>query len=301
MPDPYRILALDGGGLRGTFTAAVLAELEAEHGAPFLEAFDLLVGTSTGGILALGLASGRTCEQMLDFYRVAGPEIFARPRRLRRLWGPKYDRRRLDGILRKELGEDTRLRDLTKPVCITAFELVRGTPRVWKDDHHEHLFGGGEQLAWKVAAATSAAPTYFAPVQLGQEDSHIDGGVWSNNPAMVGITEAIRYGGTTLDGVRLLSVGTTSSPLRFASARDAERLGLFGWGRRGVDLLQGSVGMAVDNQARLLLHDDHYLRIDSESARKVRLDDARRCAALQEWGRQAARENRRAVAALLEA
>ena len=192
MTEPYRVLALDGGGLRGIFTAAVLSEAEDAFGPAFVDSFDLLAGTSTGGIIALGLASGRTCREMLHFYRDAGKKIFSRPRRVRRLIGPKYDRRALDELLRHELGEATRMNDLSKSVCITAHELVRGTTRVWKDDHSPDLRWGGDQLVWKVAAATSAAPTYFAPVQLGDADSHIDGGVWGNNPAMVGITEAVR-------------------------------------------------------------------------------------------------------------
>jgi patatin-like phospholipase/acyl hydrolase len=160
--DPYRILALDGGGLRGIFTAAVLSEAERVYGPAFLERFDLLVGTSTGGIIALGLSSGRSCADMLEFYRDVGPTIFAKARRIRRLWGPKYDRSTLDAVLKQEFGDETRMNDLEKSVCITAYELVRGTTRVWKDDHHRDLSFGGDRLVWKVAAATSAAPTYFS-------------------------------------------------------------------------------------------------------------------------------------------
>lgn len=86
-----------------------------------------------------------------------------------------------------------------------ARRLVRGTTRVWKDDHSPELRRGGDQLVWKVDAATSAAPTYFAPVQLGDADSHVDGGVWGNNPAIVGITEAVRYAGRDLRDIRMLS------------------------------------------------------------------------------------------------
>ncbi len=97
-----RVLALDGGGMRGTFTAAVLAELEDVYGERLLGSFDLMVGTSTGGILALGLASGKTANDMLRFYSEAGPVIFGRPRPLRQwIVGPKYDRKHLDGVLRE--------------------------------------------------------------------------------------------------------------------------------------------------------------------------------------------------------
>jgi patatin-like phospholipase/acyl hydrolase len=297
--EPYRILALDGGGLRGIFTAAVLSEAEDAFGPAFVDSFDLLVGTSTGGIIALGLASGRTCREMLDFYRDAGSKIFSKPRRIRRLVGPKYDRRALDELLRRELGDATRMNDLSKSVCITAHELVRGTTRVWKDDHSADLRWGGDQLVWKVAAATSAAPTYFAPMQLGDADSHIDGGVWGNNPAMVGITEAVRYAGRDLRDIRLLSVGTTSQTLRVESHDAAVRMGFKDWAGKALDLLQGSVSMATHQQARLLLGDERYLRLDSDDARRVKFDDAAKCRPLQEWGHDVGRNSIQLIARLL--
>lgn len=299
MTEPYRILALDGGGLRGIFTAAALTEAENAFGFAFVDCFDLLVGTSTGGIVALGLASGRTCREMLSFYREAGPLIFSNPRRFRRLVGPKYDRSALDELLRRELGDTTRMNDLSKPVCITAHELVRGNTRVWKDDHSAGLRWGGDQLVWKVAAATSAAPTYFAPVQLGDADSHIDGGVWGNNPAMVGITEAVRYARRELRDIRLLSVGTTSQTLRVKSHQAALGMGITAWAGKALDLLQGSVSMATHQQARLLLGDERYVRLDTDSTRKVKLDDAKQCGPLQEWGHDVGRKSIELIARLL--
>lgn len=300
MTEPYRILALDGGGLRGIFTAAVLAEAEDAYGPAFLDSFDLLAGTSTGGILALGLASGRTCRRMLGFYLEAGSEIFRKPRRIRRVTGPKYDRRPLDDLLRQELGETTRMNDLRKSVCITAYELVSGTTRVWKDDHSPELRVGGDMRVWKVAAATSATPTYFAPVQLDVSDSQVDGGVWGNNPAIVGITEAVRYAGRDIGDIRLLSIGTTSQLLRVSSHEEAVGMGLKDWVFKGLDLVQGSSSMANDNQARLLLSEDAYLRLDSERARKIKLDDAAQCGPLQEWGHDVGRRSIAKIGQLLD-
>lgn len=298
--DPYRVLALDGGGLRGIFTAAVLAEAEDTFGAAFLKSFDLMVGTSTGGILALGLAAGRSCAEMLDFYRDVGPRIFARPRRFRRIVMPKYDRRILDTILQQEFGPAATMNELNTAVCVTAYDLVTGTNRVWKDDHSPLLRGGGVLPVWKVAAATSAAPTYFAPVQLHATDSHIDGGVWGNNPAMVGITEAVRYAGRGLDEIRLLSIGTTSQVLQVADHQTALSMGIKDWIFKLLGLLQGSSSNANDHQARLLLGEDHYLRIDSERARRVELDDVRQCRPLEEWGRDAGRRSVTRVGEVLE-
>jgi predicted patatin/cPLA2 family phospholipase len=296
--DIYKVLALDGGGLRGIFTAAVLTEIESALGPPFIEAFDLIVGTSTGGIIALGLASGRTCREMLEFYRNAGEAIFGKPRKVRRLFGPKYDREVLDSLLRDQFGE-MKMNDLSKSVCITSYELVHGTPRVWKDDHAPDLRWGGDQLVWKVAASTSAAPTYFAPVQIGAADSLVDGGVWANNPAMIGIVEAIRYGGKSLSDIRLLSVGTTSLPMRISSHEKAFSMGGVHWASKALSLLQGSTSMAVDHQLRLLL-DDAYLRLDSERARRIALDDVTECRPLQEWGHGVGRASIAKVRSLLE-
>ena len=298
-PEPYRILALDGGGLRGIFTAAALTEMDCAFGPSFMNSFDLIVGTSTGGIIALGLAAGRTCGQMLEFYQEAGEEIFRRPRRLSRLVRPKYDRVALDGVLKREFGDTLRMNDLDKAVCITAHELVSGSTRVIKDDHGAGLRWGGDQLVWKVAAATSAAPSFFAPVQLGGADSHVDGGVWGNNPAMVGVTEAVRYGHRSLGDIRLLSVGTTSMPLQFKSHQHASRMGAIRWGFKALDLLQGSASMAANNQARLLLGDESYLRLDSPSVRKVPMDQPSACRPLQEWGHDVGRRHVDAVGTLL--
>lgn len=285
--------------MRGVFTAGYLAQLEQASDRPLIEMVDLLVGTSTGGIIALGLASGRSAEEMLAFYKEHGPRIFSRARPLPlRLVVPKYSRRPLDRILQSEFGE-TVMNDLTRPVCVTAHELVEGTTRVIKNDHAEGLSWGGSLPVWKVAAATSAAPTYFSPVQLDNADSHVDGGVWATNPALIGIIEAVRYFRRDLTDIRLLSVGTASATLRTTSHDAAKRMALPHWGRRILHLLQTSSALASDRQSGLLLPSGSYLRVDDELARPVRLDSPRDCMPLEERGRQRARTSLAQVHALL--
>lgn len=126
--EPFKILALDGGGLRGIFTAAVLAEAARVFGPAFLQSVDLIVGTSTGGIIALGLAAGKAPSELLGFYQNAGPRIFGHPRKVAQLWSPKYDRGPLDDVLKREFGESMKMNDLTKPVCISALRT-----RAWHD------------------------------------------------------------------------------------------------------------------------------------------------------------------------
>jgi patatin-like phospholipase/acyl hydrolase len=296
---PFRILALDGGGMRGIFTASYLAELDRRLGRPLAEDIDLIVGTSTGGIIGLGLAADYPPAEMLEFYLDHGPKIFARSRPFPIwLFRPRYSRSVLDRVLHDRFGE-MRMNELRTPVCITAHELVAGTTRVWKDDHHPSLHGGGDQLVWKVAAATAAAPTFFAPMQMEHEDSHVDGGVWANNPALVGITEAIRYFDRQLRDIRLLSVGTTSRVFRIKSHRKAAKMGWVGWARKTLDLLQGTVSMAADRQAMHLLPQGQYLRIDNELAERVRLDNVEACRPLRERGAQEARVSEGDVRAVL--
>jgi patatin-like phospholipase/acyl hydrolase len=274
--------------MRGIFTASYLTEVERVLGKRMIDVVDLVVGTSTGGIIGLGLAAGYPAQEMLDFYLDHGSEIFS-GKRLFPLWlfTPKYSRKRLDEILRERFGEMT-MNQLQKHVCVTAHELVAGTTRVWKDDHAPGLSRGGTQLVWKVAAATAAAPTFFAPAQVEAEDSHVDGGVWANNPALVGITEAVRYYGCGLEDIRLVSVGTTSRVLRVESHEHASRMGGLKWGFKALDLLQGTVSMASARQASLLLPDGHYHRADSEIAEKIKLDDVDQCRPLQALGKNTA-------------
>jgi len=285
--------------MRGVFTASVIAHLEYLLSESLANHVDLLVGTSTGGIIALGLAGGYSGEDMLDFYKAHGADIFSKPRRLGRLTGPKYEREPLDAVLQEHFGRDTTMNQLGTSVCIAAHELVAGTTRVFKDDHHKDLRGGDTWRVWKVAAATSAAPTYFAPVQVGAADSHVDGGVWANNPAMIGVIEALRYGNAQIEDVRMVSVGTTSEVFRVASHGQATRMGGLAWVRRGRELLLGSgVSMASHLQAELLLSPKRYLRIDDHLTRGYALDDYRSALALQELGHQHARQSRDRVAEL---
>jgi len=292
---PFRVLSLDGGGIRGLFTAAFLAHIEEQAKKPLSSCFDLIVGTSTGGIIALAIGSGiRACD-VLRFYLEEGKSIFskARPWPIR-LMRPKYDAEPLYEALKKFLGTAT-MNDSKTKLCITSYESVEGTPRVIKTDHAEGLHWGGEQLMWKVGAATSAAPTYFPAFQISTHDSHLDGGVWANNPVHVGIAEAIYRLGQRLDNLAILSVGTGSK--RFTlSYTEASRRGLIQWVRPSFDLLIGSQSFAAHHSAKFLLDSGTYIRIDIDLAEPVALDDYEESLPLVERGYQAGRIHRDMIA-----
>ncbi len=287
---PFRILSLDGGGIRGVFGAALLEHVETYSGKSIAEHFDLITGTSTGAIIALGLASNRPAADILGFYREHGPTIFSERSPFKGWLRPRYRNTKLVEALRSILGDDT-LNDLAVPVCIPSYELSEGCPRVFKDNHHADLHWGGDQPLWKIAAASSAAPTYFPAFQIGIADSHIDGGIWANNPVLVGIAEAVKYFEQPLESLSILSIATGSSPMRLPYSQ-ARAMGLIGWAHRGriIDVVFQAQSQSADGIARMLLPPERYLRIDANCAAPIPLDKYGRAEPLLERGAQAGRK-----------
>lgn len=267
----FKILALDGGGLRGVFPATVLAAFEESAAGPLYSFFDLIVGTSTGGIIALGLAAGLSARELLDFYVLKGPSIFPAerwPRRLMRLAGslvnPKHSLAALDSALSDVFGERT-FGELKTRVVIPAFDATAGRIRLFKTPHDKRLKQDRYRAVREAALATAAAPYYFCYVTTPQGERFIDGGVWANNPAAVGVVEAIGYMGIAREQIRVLSIGTTRVPYHVPRAL---RFGLWGLLRsRPQELVLAAQASAALAQAEVLLGGDgHLLRIDADVA-----------------------------------
>ena len=229
----FQVLALDGGGVRGIFTAAILAGLEEDVGSPVVEHFDLVVGTSTGGIIALALGAGLTPRQILEFYVEERAGIFASlplVTNLRRPFRAKYRPEGLEAALKRIFGERL-LGESRVPLVVPSYNLGENTVYLFKTPHHERLRRDCRVPMWAVAMATSAAPTYFPAFRLPTDHVRlVDGGVWANNPAMVGVTEAVSMFGRALDEIRVLSVGTTTNVAPRSSKLDDA--GLLRWARR---------------------------------------------------------------------
>lgn len=264
---PFRILSLDGGGIRGVLTAALLERLEAAQPG-FLGKMDLIAGTSTGGILALALASGLSPTRAREMYENLGRKVFADTvlddvRDLGVLLGSDFDNKPLKEELINQFGDKT-LADLPQKVVIASFDLDNEAysatkPRSWKPKFF-HNFPGpdsdGHLKVVDVALCTSAAPTFF-PVYQG----FIDGGVIANNPSLCAVAQALHpgTGRQKLNDLRLISVGTGFNP-KYIEATD-EAWGLLKWAPSLVSLmLEGSVGLA-DYQCRQILG-KHYIRVN---------------------------------------
>ncbi|MEM8993513.1 MAG: CBASS cGAMP-activated phospholipase [Acidobacteriota bacterium] len=272
-----KVLAIDGGGIRGLIPALVLEAIEEKTGRPAAEIFDLVAGTSTGGILALGLArpggGGRpafSAGDLAELYERRGRQIFTSSgwHRLRSVGGlgeEKYPAAGIEQALEDYFG-DSRLRDALTEVLITSYEIERRIPWFFKShrarEHEDYDFDMKD-----VARATSAAPTYFEPKCIPTSDTDywalIDGGVFANNPAMCAYIEA-----KTLwpeDDVLLVSLGT-GALTRPLPLHEAETWGMAQWAQPLLDIVFQGVSSTVDYQLGKLL-DDRYHRFD------VRLDE----------------------------
>jgi len=226
----FRILSLDGGGIRGVFPAALLARLEEYLDHPIGNYFDLIAGTSTGGIIAIGLGLGIPARDILKLYVEEGPTIFDQQhgaienwvrRKLRgvaHLLVTKHSseplRRALERVLgRRALGESrTRL-------VIPAWHPVLERVYIYKTAHHPRLETDYKQPALDAAMATAAAPTFLKPYMTESEVELMDGGVWANNPIGVAAIEAVGMLGWPGNALKILSIGTINDPGRLPSLR----------------------------------------------------------------------------------
>lgn len=278
-----RVLAIDGGGVRGLVPALVLDALEQRTGQAAADLFDVVAGTSTGAILALGLvhpdASGRPswrASDLVRLYESSGSTIFVQTpgRSLRTLYGylaPKYDGAALTTLLRRQFGE-TPLRAALCDVLVTAYDARRRTPYFFRTDGQGGH--GADQPMWLVACASAAAPTYFRPVRVVDEVGDrwlVDGGVFASNPAMCAWTETCDAGD---DDVVLVSLGTGELSADYATAR-MRRGGALLWARPLFDVMLDGQENVTDHQLRRLLPADRYFRFQPElTARSQRIDDA---------------------------
>ena len=262
----YRILSLDGGGIRGVITAIILQRLNAEPGLNgWLNSVDLLAGTSTGGLLALGLAHGLSPEFMRSVYETKGAEIFDDSWLddlvdIGKITGADYDIKNLEREVKKIFGKTT-LAQLKRRILITAFDLDNEShnkaSRTWKPKLF-HNFPGhdtdGSELAFKVGLYTSAAPTYFPSV-----DGYIDGGVYATNPSMCALAQSQDSDfkkRPLLSDVVLLSLGTGTC-LLYIEGKELD-WGYAQWAKQLVTLmLDGTSGIA-DYQCNQILGDKYH-------------------------------------------
>lgn len=284
MPEDVMILSLDGGGVFGLYQAVILKQIEREifgEDGDIAKHFQLITGTSTGGLIALSLASGHSVDEIINFYETYSSRIFPhnvlQPLRILSafLFRSLYNNKNLKQVLSQYFGNQ-KIGDLSIPVCIPAINTVTCTPIVFKTANSEKLTRDFDNLLVDVAMATSAAPIYFQTYRFGPYQSLVDGGLWQNNPSLIGLIEANNFflangcGCSTYKKVSILSIGNPLSnhSSGFFKPRIC-RSSLLAWRNKLVTLPMKVTSTGIDLQMRLIernkaMNLDKYLRIASD-------------------------------------
>ena len=260
----FHILALDGGGARGIYSAQVLARIEESLGVSIGDCFDLIAGTSTGSIVAGAVAAGIPMADVVNLFETESSRIF-RKRPLRSfLFQSRYSREPLEGVVQCCVGSLT-LGQISTPLLITGSDLHTGGVHVFKSaylgDLGQQYLRDGDTLLRDAILASCAAPTYFDPASAGGT-LLADGGLWANNPSVIALTEGVSKFRRPLEEIHVLSIGTGHSVNLY---RQSRRWGLLtGWGREKlVGYVMSLQSQSSKNIAELLL-EDRYVRLDPE-------------------------------------
>ena len=317
----FRILSLDGGGIMGTFTASLLAVLEEELGGePIGGYFDLIAGTSTGGIVAAALALGEPASRVRDFYSTTGKVVFTRPqpciwqwlsptrRTVNRLLHQagldvdyllrtKYESEPLEGALRDFFGDRTVGMAGAARLLLPAVDLTRGDTVVFKTPHLPGRNSRDRRLLMRdVVRATTAAPTYFSHSVIRAGSAYCDGGLWANDPGLVAWVEAMKIRELCkrtcdpcfdVDEIEVLSVGTGSNTVSITPP--GKRAGVGFWLRHVAELMMLAQVRGTGHELKFLLEDRlHRIDFPKPDHETWKLDSVEQIDKLMHFGHSAA-------------
>ena len=325
---PYRVLSLAGGGIRGLYTASILQSLANRFSHPkddtvkdIGKGFDLIVGTSTGGILACGLVAGVSINRIIELYLKNGKKIFTNPfpingviAKLCWVYQNKNKSANSNKVLIQELqnifGEKTMKQIYCErqiSLCVTSVNVIDYSPRVFKTPHDSSKYADSNRKLADICLATSAAPIIFPiasipdPERKDINEYFLDGSLWANDPVLVSLTEAITCSHKQ-QPIEIISIGTcTPSTGEITSEKDINR-GFFGW-KVGIGPME--LSMNAQSKSGRFISDFlckkftelgknisiHYLQQTSPSKDQIRFFSMDRveqqtCSTLIKWGKK---------------
>lgn len=265
------MLSIDGGGIRGILPATILTEFERRYGngRPAGDFFDLIAGTSTGGIIALGLSIGLPAKRILDLYLEHGAEIFPALtwdilkvrralRRARGLFHHAFSSEPLRSHLEAVFG-DTIIGTAAHRLCVPSFDGFTEV-YIFKTPHHPDYKTDWRDTLVTAAMATAAAPTFF-PVYKDRGRFFADGGAWANNPVMIGLVDALACYQLDRRQVYILSLGSGDTEIRL-SGKQIIKGGVWHWR----EIISSAMHLQSQNaigQAGLLIGRDHVIRVNA--------------------------------------
>lgn len=206
-----KVLTLDGGGVRGLYSAIILQRIEKDCGVNIHHFFDLIVGTSTGSILASAIALNIPLEEISELYINESKNIFKkRWFSLCGMYKSKYKKEGLNNLLKKKFGQK-KLKDIDKPLMIISSNLLENSVYIYKSNYLSKIEGytrDGETLLSQAILSSCSAPTYFDPHKIKENIFLCDGGIWANNPSILALTECLSKFKEKIEDISILSIGT---------------------------------------------------------------------------------------------
>lgn len=274
----FKILSIDGGGIRGIYPAHILQCVQERLGIDVFDYFDMIAGTSTGSIIAAGIACQKQPSEIVSLYQKHGAAIFGQtkkswwPSRVKQGVHSKYENNNLKTVLHNEFG-DTKLGDIKKPLLIPATDIGHGGVHVFKSSY-SNSFTRDKNVAVKQAVlASCSAPVFFDPAKV---DNYLlaDGGVWANNPALAAVIDAQYRLDVDMKDIRILSIGTGQSKTAYGTNDNKDWGLLTGWKNlEFISFLLSLQAQSIQNYLQLMLKDDQLIRLNFESDNPLPLDD----------------------------
>ncbi len=275
----FKILSIDGGGIRGIFPAHILQCVQERLGINVYEYFDMIAGTSTGSIIAAGIACQKQPSDVVSLYRKHGAEIFGQKTKS---WWPsmvkqgvhsKYENNNLKTVLHNEFG-DIKLGDIEKPLLIPATDIGHGGVHVFKSSYSNSFTRDKNVAVKRAVLASCSAPAFFDPAKV---DNYLlaDGGVWANNPALAAVIDAQYRLDVDMKDIRILSIGTGQSKTAYGTNDNKDWGLLTGWKNlEFISFLLSLQAQSTQNYLQLMLGKDQLIRLDYESDNPLPMDDA---------------------------
>lgn len=273
----FNILAIDGGGIRGVFPAHILHCMSSKLQLDIFEQFQMFAGTSTGSIIAAGLACGIKAEEILGLYKSIGEAIFDPkfsfyPGKFKPGFHSVYKNEKLKNILR-EVFQDKKLGEISKPLLIPASDLANGGVHVFKSNYSTSFNRDKDVYVRDAVAASCSAPTFFDPYTV-NEYLIADGGLWANNPSLCSFIDAQKRLDIPINKIKIFSLGTGHSRTYYG-VNSERKWGLInGWkGKEFISFILSLQSQSTQNYLSLMVEDRNYLRLDFESDLPLPLDD----------------------------
>ncbi len=276
----FKILAIDGGGVRGAFAAQILKRIKEKLGKDISKEFDIIAGTSTGAIVAAGMAIDYPPQKMLNLYRVGGKKIFRQSysgflnlNNWKALFRSKYEIASLKEALQEMYG-DILLSQAKTDLIILASDIISGNPFIFKSKHEQYFALNNDIKLVDAVLASCSVPIFFDPALI-KGYLLVDGCLWANNPSLVALMEAMgKNFNQDKENIKIFSLGTGINKNCYDAAEYPKHWGASQWGVRLIGSMMNLQSTSINNAVRLILNnDEQLLRIDFDMNPSIALDD----------------------------